>query len=781
MDPTIMKDTEILETIVVEISRDGEKGSGTGFYISEDEVATCYHVLVPDGSKLERNKTYWIKNDAWDGGWQKAELVRFLPLPDDIAVLKTSRRLESFDPNLFKPWNRERCAFQSRGYSEETSTAGFGANIIDGQIISITTLENRARLQLHTKPEAIKPGRSGSPVFSIARKAIVGMIDYQGGLLHRDAQIGAAIPIEAIVPHIESFRKCPVLGVPELPANFLARPSDLKELKDALISSEHSTTAITSPKSEHLAQATASLRLGVFGMGGIGKSVLAAAAARDFEVQRHFSGGILWLTLGIEPRIAQKQAELAKMIDCQPHAFESTAEGRTALDRLLASKACLLILDDVWSAADVQELIGNLGPQSRMLITTRDARIITALAAKEYPLGLLTENESRELLARWAGVDEALLPPEAAEVIHQCGKLPLALALCGAQIRDGVSWSDLIEALQEADLEFLDHEQRSVMKSLKVSVDRLPPHERECYLELAVFPPDETIPEAAILTLWAHAQKLKERDGRRLLAVLDRRSLLKRTIENNASIIEMHDLQHDFLRASCSDPQALHNLILDAYRPAEGGWPSGPDDGYFFQHLAYHLSQAGKRDELRSLLLDFDWMQARLRATDVPSLLSDYDHLGSEEDLQLVQGAIRLSAHILFRNPEQLPSQFAGRLSGIKMSSIQSMIKEIPSKISYPWLRSINAGLTPPGGPLIRTFSGHAGGVRSVAISADGRRALSGSYDNTLKLWDIETAEILAEFSGEAQITAVALAGDGRTIVAGEPSGRVHFLKLENA
>ncbi len=68
-----------------------------------------------------------------------------------------------------------------------------------------------------------------------------------------------------------------------------------------------------------------------------------------------------------------------------------------------------------------------------------------------------------------------------------------------------------------------------------------------------------------------------------------------------------------------------------------------------------------------------------------------------------------------------------------------------------------------------------------MAISADGRRALSGSYDNTLKLWDIETAEILAEFSGEAQITAVALAGDGRTIVAGEPSGRVHFLKLENA
>src|SRR5690606_29477491 len=84
-------------------------------------------------------------------------------------------------------------------------------------------------------------------------------------------------------------------------------------------------------------------------------------------------------------------------------------------------------------------------------------------------------------------------------------------------------------------------------------------------------------------------------------------------------------------------------------------------------------------------------------------------------------------------------------------------------------------------GREIRTFKGHASLVLSVAISSDGRRALSGSYDHTLKLWDIETGKMLAEFSGDGPITAVALAVDGWTIVAGEVSGRVHFLKLENA
>lgn len=172
-------------------------------------------------------------------------------------------------------------------------------------------------------------------------------------------------------------------------------------------------------------------------------------------------------------------------------------------------------------------------------------------------------------------------------------------------------WSDLVDALKDADLEFMDHEQRSVMKSIKASVDRLSPLEKECYSELAVFPPDAIIPEAAVLTLWS--QRLKERDGRKLLVVLDRKSLLKRNIENERAKIELHDLQHDFLRTTCPDPRALHIMLLDAYcQKTNGGWSTGPNDGYFFQHLVYHLSQADRRGELRMLLLDYDWMQAKL-------------------------------------------------------------------------------------------------------------------------------------------------------------------------
>ena len=57
----------------------------------------------------------------------------------------------------------------------------------------------------------------------------------------------------------------------------------------------------------------------------------------------------------------------------------------------------------------------------------------------------------------------------------------------------------------------------------------------------------------------------------------------------------------------------------------------------------------------------------------------------------------------------------------------------------------------------VLTFSGHRSAVTSVAFSPDGRYALSGSSDNTLKLWDISNGQAVRTFSGHGSaVTSVA-------------------------
>jgi WD40 repeat protein/serine/threonine protein kinase len=70
----------------------------------------------------------------------------------------------------------------------------------------------------------------------------------------------------------------------------------------------------------------------------------------------------------------------------------------------------------------------------------------------------------------------------------------------------------------------------------------------------------------------------------------------------------------------------------------------------------------------------------------------------------------------------------------------------------------------------LRVYEGHAadkGGVDRVAVSPDGRYALSAGYDNVIKLWNVETGEALQTFNGHtAGVRFVAFSPDGLRAVS---------------
>ncbi|MGK7892778.1 MAG: NACHT and WD repeat domain-containing protein, partial [Xenococcus sp. (in: cyanobacteria)] len=82
---------------------------------------------------------------------------------------------------------------------------------------------------------------------------------------------------------------------------------------------------------------------------------------------------------------------------------------------------------------------------------------------------------------------------------------------------------------------------------------------------------------------------------------------------------------------------------------------------------------------------------------------------------------------------------------------------------------------------LLHTFNGHENSVNSVAISEDGNYIISGSNDKTVKLWSVENRELLHTFNGhENSVNSVAISEDGNYIVSGSLNGEVKLWSVEN-
>src|ERR1019366_5339496 len=94
---------------------------------------------------------------------------------------------------------------------------------------------------------------------------------------------------------------------------------------------------------------------------------------------------------------------------------------------------------------------------------------------------------------------------------------------------------------------------------------------------------------------------------------------------------------------------------------------------------------------------------------------------------------------------------------------IQRFVNLASEGTRRPWLRPLQATLNPSGTALIRSLEGHAGSVTGVALSGDGRIAVSASDDQTLKVWEVASGRELRTLTGHSsRVSGVALSGDGR-------------------
>ncbi len=181
--------------------------------------------------------------------------------------------------------------------------------------------------------------------------------------------------------------------VPSLPPYFLLRLEDIEAIGKTVLLDIQQPTVVTSRK-----QTTA-----LQGMAGVGKSVVAAAFARATHTRRAFSDGVLWLTIGQEPHLLQNMRQVGLAFDDNPAQYIDITSAKSRLVQVLADKNCLLVLDDMWDVSSAEPFINAIGPRCRVLLTTRDRGLVTAVGAQACQIDVLNDAEALKLLAGWCG------------------------------------------------------------------------------------------------------------------------------------------------------------------------------------------------------------------------------------------------------------------------------------------------------------------------------------------------------------------------------------------
>ncbi|MED6149422.1 hypothetical protein PIB30_062233 [Stylosanthes scabra] len=333
--------------------------------------------------------------------------------------------------------------------------------------------------------------------------------------------------------------------------------------------------------------------IGIWGMGGIGKTTIARlvyeSIKEDFIVSC-FLANIreMCATNGI----VHIQRELLSHLNVRHNYFHNSFDGKKIIANSLCNKKVLLVLDDISHLSQLNHLAGKqewFGPGSRILITTRDKHLLVTHGVHQTcELEGLVSNEALHLFCLKAFKRD--WPRRGyldlcKEVVEYTKGLPLALEVLGSYLygRAAEVWHSALKQIRSS-----SHPE--IQNSLKISYDDLHNTEKEMFLNIACFfkgmDKDEVI---EILENCGYFPKIG-------IEILVEKSLI--TL-GGTNILEMHDLLQEMGRnivfqESPIDPgkrsrlwspndissvltknkgtEAIQAIVLNSVEPYEARW-----------------------------------------------------------------------------------------------------------------------------------------------------------------------------------------------------------------
>ncbi|XP_057766492.1 disease resistance protein RPS2 [Salvia miltiorrhiza] len=254
--------------------------------------------------------------------------------------------------------------------------------------------------------------------------------------------------------------------------------------------------------------------IGLYGMGGVGKTTLLKSINNGFLKRDHDFDVVIWVVVSRDFVVEKIQQAIGVRLGLSWDEAQFQDVRALRIHSIMRRKKCVLLLDDVWEGLDLEK-IGIPAPsklnRSKVVFTARSMEVCSDMDADcKLKVEFLNERESWELFQQKVGaaaeiVNSPLILPQAKAMVRKCGGLPLALVTTGRAMANKKSeeeWRYAVEILHTTPSQVRGME--DVFNLLKFGYDNLGSDNlRSCLSYCSLFPEDYEIEKEQLIEYWA--------------------------------------------------------------------------------------------------------------------------------------------------------------------------------------------------------------------------------------------------------------------------------------
>ncbi|KAH9752916.1 AAA domain-containing protein [Citrus sinensis] len=308
--------------------------------------------------------------------------------------------------------------------------------------------------------------------------------------------------------------------------------------------------------------------IGVYGMGGVGKTTLVKQVARQVMEEKLFDK-VVMAEVTQTPDHQEIQKKLASDLGIKFELNESIFDRADRLrERLKKEKRVLIILDNIWKKLEFEKVgipsrdvddKDKKDDQRRCTITltsrSRDLLCIDMNSQKNFPIDALPRKEALQLFEEIVGDSTKIsaFQSTANEIVERCGGLPVALSTVANALKTKELdfWKDALNQLRRSDAREIHGMQANVYTSIKLSYDFLESEEAKSLLRLCGLYSEGNVIQVSDLLRYGVGWDLFEN----VYTLEEARSRVHRLIDNLKSScllldgdaedeVKMHDVIH---------------------------------------------------------------------------------------------------------------------------------------------------------------------------------------------------------------------------------------------